>query len=128
MKDICVEPGCVNFTHGISAYCIAHCRDWSDCQADDAGIERAKPTPDMVNAPPHYRSQKAALLTNGNLIPPGGLEAMQVIEAFDLGWHVANVVKYILRAGRKGPSTEDLKKAQMYLGRAIALAEGAADK
>ncbi len=84
--------------------------------------------PDLINEPPHYRSVKAALLADGSLIPPGKLEAMAVIEAFDLNWHVANVCKYILRAGRKGPTAEDLKKAAMYLNRAIKLAEGAGDK
>ncbi len=82
----------------------------------------------MVNSPPHYKSIKPTLLADGSVITPGNLEAMAVIEAFDLNWHVANVVKYVLRAGRKGPGVEDMKKAEMYLRRAIRLAEGAADK
>lgn len=60
---------------------------------------------DMVNAPPHYKA--------------AGIEAIDVIEAFDLGYHLGNVVKYILRSGRKGPALEDLKKARWYLDRAI---------
>lgn len=60
---------------------------------------------DPVNAPDHYRA--------------GGIEAIEVIEAFGLGFHLGNVVKYVLRAGRKGDRLEDLKKARWYLDRAI---------
>lgn len=61
---------------------------------------------DVVNHPPHYK---------GN-----GLEAIQVIEAFDLGFHLGNVVKYTLRAGRKNPDAlPDLRKARWYLDREI---------
>lgn len=49
-----------------------------------------------------------------------GVEAIQVIEAFDLNFHLGNVVKYVLRADRKGNSpVEDLRKAQWYLEREI---------
>jgi hypothetical protein len=50
----------------------------------------------------------------------GGIEAIDVIEAFGLGFRLGNCIKYILRAGRKGPSLEDLKKARWYLDREIA--------
>ena len=46
-------------------------------------------------------------------------EAIKVIEAWNLNFHLGNVVKYISRAGKKGSITEDLKKAQWYLNRAI---------
>ena len=67
-----------------------------------------EPPPDPINHPAHYRS--------------GGLEAIQVIEAFGLGYALGNCVKYVLRAGRKDPSKtlEDLKKAAWYLEREIA--------
>ena len=45
-------------------------------------------------------------------------EAIKVIEAWDLGFHLGNVVKYISRAGKKTKNTnEDLKKAKWYLER-----------
>lgn len=67
------------------------------------------PTPehDPVNTPAHYR---------GGM----GLEAIDVIEAWGLGFHLGNAVKYILRAGGKGNRDEDLKKACRYLSRAAA--------
>ena len=60
---------------------------------------------EMVNHPAHY--QGAA-----------GLEAIDVIEAFDLGFCLGNVVKYVLRHGKKN-GLEDLRKARWYLDREI---------
>ena len=39
----------------------------------------------------------------------------EVIQKLKLSWCKSNAIKYILRAGNKGPSTEDLKKAIHYL-------------
>jgi hypothetical protein len=55
---------------------------------------------------PHYNS--------------GGVEAIDVIEAFELGFHLGSVVKYVLRAGRKGDALKDLRKAKYFLDREIA--------
>ena len=47
-------------------------------------------------------------------------EAIKVIEAWELGFHLGNVAKYISRAGKKHKnSLEDLKKARWYLDRYI---------
>jgi hypothetical protein len=50
-------------------------------------------------------------------------ETIKVIEAWGLGYHLGNAVKYISRAGKKGDRLEDLRKAAWYLNRAIELAE-----
>lgn len=52
----------------------------------------------------------------------GGIEVIDAIEAWELGFHLGNSVKYIARAGKKDPSkeVEDLKKARFYLDRRIA--------
>lgn len=64
---------------------------------------------DPIN-PAHYRS--------------GGLEAIDVIEKFDLGFCQGNALKYILRAGRKTDDARtDLRKAAWYIERAIAQLE-----
>lgn len=61
---------------------------------------------DMINHPPHYKA--------------GGIEVIDVIEAFGLDYNLGNVVKYVLRAGRKSDTPEDdLRKANWYLNRAI---------
>jgi len=51
----------------------------------------------------------------------GKFEVIDVIEDWDLGFHLGNAVKYIARAGSKDPAKEieDLKKAKWYLERAI---------
>lgn len=60
---------------------------------------------DPVN-PDHYR----------NL----AVEPINAIEAWHLGFHLGNAVKYIARAGRKTPDVlTDLRKAAWYLDREI---------
>ena len=61
---------------------------------------------DMVNHPNHYQGQK--------------FEVIDIIEDYQLGFHLGNVLKYILRAGRKSDRVEDLRKAVWYLEREIA--------
>ena len=59
-----------------------------------------------VNHPAHYR--------------PGTYEAINVIEAWDLGFNLGNAVKYISRAGLKSSEpNKDLAKAIWYLQREI---------
>jgi hypothetical protein len=64
---------------------------------------------DNVNSPNHYTT--------------GGIETIDFIEAKKLGYNLGNVVKYISRADYKGKHLEDLKKAEWYLKREIALVE-----
>lgn len=42
-----------------------------------------------------------------------------MIEAFDLNFRLANVIKYVLRCDRKGAPIADLEKAAVYLAREI---------
>lgn len=42
-------------------------------------------------------------------------EAIKVIKAHDLNFCLGNVIKYVLRAGKKGDRKEDLMKAMKYL-------------
>lgn len=49
----------------------------------------------------------------------GGLEAFDVIDAFDLDFNLGNAFKYIARAGKKNDKVEDLSKAITYLNREI---------
>jgi hypothetical protein len=63
---------------------------------------------ETVNNPKHY---------GGDTI----YEAIKVIEAWELNFHLGNVVKYISRAGKKDltKTKEDLLKAKWYLDRYI---------
>jgi hypothetical protein len=73
-------------------------------------IGRSNLDHDPVNAPSHYTF--------------GGIECIDAIEAM-LGpigasaFRKGNAVKYIWRAGHKGPYVEDLEKARWYLDREI---------
>jgi len=44
---------------------------------------------------------------------------MRVIEDFALSFCLGNVVKYVLRGGKKGATVVDLEKARWYLDREI---------
>lgn len=65
---------------------------------------------DAVNHPVHYNI--------------GGIEVIDVIEAWRLGFCLGNVVKYVARADHKGSDVEDLRKAAWYLAREISQREG----
>ncbi len=60
---------------------------------------------DPVNHPAHYTF--------------GKIEVIDVLEDWQLGFHLANAIKYIARAQHKGRELEDLKKARWYLNRKI---------
>lgn len=69
---------------------------------------------DPVEAPKGYTLRTVQL--------PG--EVIDVLEAWDLPFQLANVVKYIARHRDKGSPLEDLKKARWYLDRYISKMEG----
>jgi hypothetical protein len=61
---------------------------------------------EMVNHPDHYQ---------GN----GGMEVIDIIENYDLGFSLGNAIKYILRSNKKGSAKQDLEKAIWYIRREI---------
>ena len=60
-----------------------------------------------VNHPSHYTQ--------------GEYEVIDVIEDWNLGFHLSNALKYIARANHKGQKEEDLKKAIWYIQRELGL-------
>ena len=62
-----------------------------------------------INNPSHYGGKD------------NPLEAIKIIEHYNLGFKLGNTIKYILRAGVKSPEKEieDLEKAAWYLNREI---------
>lgn len=60
----------------------------------------------QVNKPVHYQTDS-------------GMEAIDVIEAFNLGFNLGNAAKYLLRAGKKDSRTIDLEKALWYIQREL---------
>jgi hypothetical protein len=112
-----------------------HTIKWQDKKASDfvskvfekAGKAKKLPHPittpekifhditDLINKPPHYTT--------------GGIDFLDYAEAKGLteNAYLFNVVKYVSRAGKKVGSDplEDLKKAEFYLKREIAVRERA---
>ena len=85
---------------------------FSDELEDDVPIDFPATTPlepSVVAHPPHY-TQFAV----------GGkpIECIEVLEALDLPFHLANAMKYIWRHREKG-GVQDLQKARWYLDRYI---------
>lgn len=79
-------------------------------QEELADIEKRKAEHEAVNHPDYYK---------GN-----GIEAIDVIEAWNLDFCLGNTVKYIARCGKKSDkAVEDLQKAAWYLNREIARIE-----
>ena len=60
---------------------------------------------DAVNHPSHYTAH------------PSGIECIAVAEHFN--FNVGNAIKYLWRAGLKGDTAEDLRKAEFYVRREI---------
>ena len=69
----------------------------------DAEIDKFKK--ENINHPAHYNKN--------------GIEVIDIIEKFELGFVMGNAIKYILRSESKGRKIEDLKKAIWYLEREI---------
>jgi hypothetical protein len=98
-------PDCQREMTRFPATRIWRCTSCNYSAADLAPPSVQARSADAVNHPPHYQA--------------GGIETIDVIEAWELGFCLGNTVKYISRAGRKGDALEDLKKARWYLDREI---------
>ena len=88
----------------------------------DAGI---KDNHDACDAPTYAQEQLADIERRETVDHPGyykrgGIEAIDAIEAWGLGFNLGNVVKYIARAEHKTKDgLQDLRKAAWYLNREI---------
>nr|DAX99474.1 MAG TPA: nucleotide kinase [Caudoviricetes sp.] len=60
---------------------------------------------EYINHPDHYNQ--------------GDIEVIDVIEDWNLGFHLGNAIKYIARAEHKDNTRQDLEKAKWYLQRYI---------
>ena len=93
-----------------------------DMRKHKAGI---KDNHSADDAPAHTSEQLADIERREVVAHPdyykrGGIEAIDAIEAWELGFHLGNVVKYIARCGRKSDNVlGDLKKAAWHLNREI---------
>lgn len=69
---------------------------------------------EQVDHPDHYQSQS--------------IEVIDIIDSFSLDFYKGNVVKYVLRSGKKDKEIQDLKKAHWYLTRLISNIENKESK
>lgn len=60
---------------------------------------------EYINHPDHYNQ--------------GDIEVIDVIEDWNLGFHLGNAIKYIARAEHKDNTKQDLEKAKWYIQRYI---------
>ena len=77
---------------------------------------------DCINDAPTYAQEQLAEIERREAVnhpdyyKRGGIEAIDAIEAWGLGFNLGNVVKYIARAGHKtADGLRDLKKGRMVL-------------
>lgn len=79
------------------------------CYSAEEVLSWGEKADEVVDHPSHYGGEN------------NPYEAIKVIETLELGFHLGNVVKYVLRAGKKpgADELEDLKKARWYLDRRI---------
>lgn len=71
----------------------------------EVGEINLKKPKETVNHPNHYNV--------------GGIEVIDFIESWNLGFSLGNAIKYIARAPYKNNELEDLKKARWYVDREI---------
>lgn len=97
------------FTETGTYYTDGHCPEFNISLVES---KQEEPKTEMVDHPSHYQS--------------GKFEVIDVIEEFNLGFNLGNVIKYILRSDKKFEGSEmfqDLKKAKWYLEREISKLE-----
>lgn len=98
--QLCESWSGVHCSKGISIQgirSISHCSEykkWED-----------KATHGRINHPKHYNA--------------GKIEAIAVIEDWNLGFNLGNAIKYVARADHKENKIQDLEKARWYIDREI---------
>lgn len=102
------DAGCGPYVHrawGVLSckaddHCMA-CYDWLNTHPGEI-LNKPRSPSDPIN-PPHYTA--------------GGIEAIDVIEKWNLNRNLAQAVAYVLRCEHKGNKNHDLEKAIDYLHR-----------
>ena len=111
-----IDNATIHFTVGIPLnLTIAHAENEmskGDPDLETTGSQEEDNTK-VTDVPPSH-----ACPSDRDYYRANGMEAIDIIEAYGLGFHLGNVIKYILRAGRKTDiPDEDIDKAIWYLNR-----------
>lgn len=100
---------CQNDASPENIYCRNVCSFPRTIVEDDGFVTVHSTKPVIVDA------EFSDPISPNHYIGKHGLEARDVIAAFELGFNLGNVVKYVLRAGRKDSAEQDLRKARQYI-------------
>ena len=117
-REKCGAPAYANVEKGRTCNnyadtCPKH-KGWRDAKPTEARViyapsstvvDPVRPEPNTVHHPAHYNA--------------GSIEVIEAIEAWNLGFNLGNVVKYVVRADHKGSAVEDLRKALWYIQREL---------
>ena len=113
-----MTPACVNCAHTLSEHdsAVGYCKiEECSCEmfkVSDLALDTLKQTTyDIIDNPEHYTNSR--------------IETWDFIVDKQLPYLTGQVIRYIVRAGRKDPTkyVEDLEKARAYLDREIKRAE-----
>lgn len=103
------DVNCTNCEHSVGVHGVDGCRvTGCRCPFGQGGVP-PKAADKQVGGS-HYRDM--------------AIQPWAVIDAFGLGYYDGSALKYLLRAGRKGPRLEDLEKARHCLDKLIEIEEG----
>jgi len=108
VKCECGHLGNQHYWDNIAGCLVEVDGQYCQCKRSQDDVN-GRPISDPINSPAHYKV--------------GPIEAIDVIEAFQLNYRTGNVAKYLLRHQYKGEPLKDLKKAAWYLSREIARLE-----
>lgn len=59
----------------------------------------------------------------GNHYQKFKIQVWDIVDEYGLSFYAGGVLKYLLRAGSKGPALEDLRKARHYMDKVIEIEE-----
>ena len=104
MQEKCGAPTYLNGEPSICNNTDGKCRWHKGWRASTTAVP-VRPEPNTVHHPAHYNH--------------GKIEAITVIEDWDLNFNLGNCLKYLARCDHKGNAVEDLRKALWYIQREL---------
>jgi len=87
-------------------------------------MKESKQGKEVVDHPNHYKprvSKEKMKFIIDRIVKRGYLEAIDVIEAWNLNFNLGSNVKYVLRCGEKDDEITELEKSDWYIKEEIAI-------
>lgn len=89
-----------------------------------ANPKRTTSTMETIEVLKAERAKAADTQVGGEHYRQTPIQPWEVIDAWGLDFYAGSALKYLYRAGRKGPKLEDLKKLRHYIDKMIEKEEG----